>query len=59
MSPTLLRNRLVLLHHFSDVFCPGIAMFPLGFTVSYILNSQLFFFEVILFFLSILGPDRN
>ena len=30
MSPTLLRNRLVLLHHFSDIFCPGIAMFPLG-----------------------------
>ena len=34
MSPTLLRNRLVLLHHFSDIFCPGIAMFPLGFSVS-------------------------
>ena len=33
MSPTLLRNRLVLLHHFSDIFCPGIAMFPLGFSV--------------------------
>ena len=30
MSPTLLRNRLVLLHHFSEVFCPSIAMFPLG-----------------------------
>jgi E3 ubiquitin-protein ligase HERC2 len=25
-----LRNRLVFLHHFSDLFCPGIAMFPLG-----------------------------
>ena len=30
-SPAILRNRLVLLHHFSDTFCPGIAMFPLGF----------------------------
>ena len=30
MSPTLLRNRLVLLHHFSEIFCPSIAMFPLG-----------------------------
>ena len=29
-APVVLRNRLVLLHHFSDVFCPGIAMFPLG-----------------------------
>ena len=29
-SPAILRNRLVLLHHFSDTFCPGIAMFPLG-----------------------------
>ena len=28
-SPAVLRNRLVLLHHFSDTFCPGIAMFPL------------------------------
>ena len=36
MSPTLLRNRLVLLHHFSDIFCPGIAMFPLGFSVGLI-----------------------
>jgi hypothetical protein len=33
MCPTSLRNRLVLLHHFSDSFCPGIAMFPLGFLV--------------------------
>ena len=24
-----LRNRLVLLHHFSDLFCPSIAMFDL------------------------------
>ena len=38
MSPTLLRNRLVLLHHFSDIFCPGIAMFPLGFSVRLIFN---------------------
>ena len=30
IPPTTLRNRLVLLHHFSDLFCPGIAMFPLG-----------------------------
>jgi len=30
LSPAVLRNRLVLLHHFSDVFCPGIAMFPLS-----------------------------
>ncbi len=30
MPPSLLRNRLVLLHHFSDIFCPGIAAFPLG-----------------------------
>ena len=30
MQPTLLRNRLVLLHHFSEIFCPSIAMFPLG-----------------------------
>ena len=29
-SAAVLRNRLVLLHHFSDTFCPGIAMFPLG-----------------------------
>lgn len=29
-SPAILRNRLVLLQHFSDTFCPGIAMFPLG-----------------------------
>ena len=29
-SPAVLRNRLVLLHHFSDLFCPGLAMFPLG-----------------------------
>ncbi|KAG8235149.1 hypothetical protein J437_LFUL015189 [Ladona fulva] len=27
--PTL-RNRLLLLHHFSDLFCPSVAMFPLG-----------------------------
>ena len=33
MAPTLLRNRLVLLHHFSDIFCPGIAAFPLGLQV--------------------------
>ena len=26
--PTL-RNRLVLLHHFSELFCPGVAMFPI------------------------------
>ena len=26
----VLRNRLLLLHHFSDVFCPNIPMFPLG-----------------------------
>ena len=26
MLPTLLWNRLVLLHHFSDIFCPGIAV---------------------------------
>ena len=30
LSPAILRNRLVLLHHFSDTFCPGLAMFPLG-----------------------------
>ena len=36
MAPTLLRNRLVLLHHFSDIFCPGIAAFPLGLQVRYI-----------------------
>ena len=30
IHPATLRNRLVLLHHFSDLFCPGIAMFPLG-----------------------------
>ncbi|XP_040568701.2 LOW QUALITY PROTEIN: E3 ubiquitin-protein ligase HERC2-like [Lepeophtheirus salmonis] len=30
LSPMLLRNRLVLLHSFSDIFCPGLAMFPLG-----------------------------
>ena len=30
LQPTLLRNRLVLLHHFSEIFCPSIAMFPLG-----------------------------
>jgi len=24
-----LRNRLVLLHHFSELFCPGVAMFPI------------------------------
>jgi len=29
----LLRNRLVLLHHFSDIFCPSIPMFPLDFLV--------------------------
>ena len=34
MAPTLLRNRLVLLHHFSDTFCPGIAAFPLGLQVT-------------------------
>ena len=26
---TVLRNRLVLLHHFSDLFCPSISMFDL------------------------------
>ena len=26
----LLRNRLVLLHHFSDIFCPTVSMFLLG-----------------------------
>jgi hypothetical protein len=26
----VLRNRLVLLHHFSDLFCPSIPMFDLG-----------------------------
>jgi E3 ubiquitin-protein ligase HERC2 len=30
IHPATLRNRLVLLHHFSDLFCPGLAMFPLG-----------------------------
>ncbi len=29
--PCTLRNRLVLLHHFSDLFCPCLAMFSLGF----------------------------
>ncbi|XP_046386640.1 E3 ubiquitin-protein ligase HERC2 isoform X3 [Ischnura elegans] len=26
----ILRNRLLLLHNFSDLFCPSVAMFPLG-----------------------------
>ena len=39
-QPAVLRNRLVLLHHFSDVFCPGLAMFPLGFSPSTESNSQ-------------------
>jgi len=25
-----LRNRLILLHHFSDIFCPNVSMFLLG-----------------------------
>ena len=29
IAPQLLRNRLVLLHHFSDLFCPCISMFDL------------------------------
>ncbi len=30
MPTCTLRNRLVLLHHFSDLFCPCLAMFSLG-----------------------------
>lgn len=29
LSMTSLRNRLVLLHHFSDLFCPSLPMFHL------------------------------
>ena len=35
MSPAILRNRLVLLHHFSDTICPCITMFSLGFQVGF------------------------
>lgn len=30
ISIPILRNRLVLLHHFSDIFCPSVAMFDLS-----------------------------
>ncbi|XP_075228227.1 E3 ubiquitin-protein ligase HERC2 isoform X3 [Lycorma delicatula] len=34
LPPTLLRSRLVLLHHFSDLLCPVVTMFPLTGDVS-------------------------
>ncbi|XP_039287848.1 E3 ubiquitin-protein ligase HERC2 [Nilaparvata lugens] len=34
LPPTLLRSRLVLLHHFSDLICPVVTMFPLTGEVS-------------------------
>jgi E3 ubiquitin-protein ligase HERC2 len=30
VSVKTLRNRLVLLHHFSDIFCPNVSLFLLG-----------------------------
>jgi len=41
MSPTLLRNRLALLHHFSELFSPVIAMFNLNKKKSSELSSSI------------------